>query len=277
MKGGHKPLADLEFLTFWFGGASASEMARALNVTREHFQSNVVSPYKRAHPETLGYDKDTKRTRFLGDAWSLKWSPSGSIEAFSQFYARQAEAEAMGAELQFHIPVVDALDIIQQNSDFSDLLRVTTEAIYRKQVLRIDYLTKKGLIERFFSPHTLVRTAFRIHARGAIADDGGSRFKFVDLLPARIERAEIALEQPYLGRENDLIWNEQATVVLKLNPDLPRPMYVSIAKEAMISDDGLVNVRTNRALAGYVRSDMLARRVHSFDGPVWLDIDAAPV
>lgn len=271
MRGGKKSPADLEFMTFWFGGASASEMAKALDVTREHFQSHVVTPYKKAHPETLGYDKDARRTRFLGDAWSLKWSPSGSIEAFSQFYARQAEAEAMGVTIDFHIPVVDILDVTNQNRDFSDLLRLTTEAIYRRQALRIDYHTKKGLMQRFFSPHTLVRTAFRLHARGAIAELEGTRYKFVDLIPARIERAEIDVEQPYLDRNLDSVWNEKVIVSLKLNPMLPKSVYLSVAQEAMVGVDGTVKIMTNAALSRYVRDDMLARKVWNVDEPIWIE------
>ena len=257
--------AVFEFLAFWRGGVTATELGQVLGLTREAAQRSVVGPYKKAFPHATV--PRGKRTHIAGDAYSLKVSPWRVLDAVNFTSAMQAFAEASNGESPLGVPIEDLANFLDVDNEV-ERFRELYAAIARRRTVYLDYAAKRGRIQLIFSPHAIVRTPARLHFRGhsvRISEDGS---RYIDIVPGRIISSRLGREDEYVGAKDDIEWHIRVSIIAELNPRLGEAARESMMREYQCGDRlTITNVR--RAVAEYVVDWLKSRRLRGIADPVW--------
>lgn len=264
----------LEFLTFWVNGTTAEEVGGVLGMTREAVQRTVIGPYKKQFPGTIDYDRGRHRTKWL-DSAALKVCPGDPAAV-----AAIAQSEALFARFADVIPLCDAP--VEDVGLVTNLLlppevepdvegfRALFAALVRRGAVQLDYLAKSGRLSMTFSPHSLVRTSFRLHFRGYCDMNDGRPGIYIDAIPDRVLHAFPPESAAYVSGDGDAEWRRKVRVIARLDNALPDRIVAALRREYCLPDGHAWRTRPVRAaVAPYVMDAFEARRVHGWDGPVW--------
>ncbi len=260
----------LEFLTYWGGGATASEIAAVLNMARETVQRSVISTYKREFPGAITYNKAKRRTAWVESA-APRFCPSDPSAVAAIVQADAVFALSSGANPLFDAPIED----VGLVADFLvepdvEAFRVLFSALMQRTAVQVDYLAKSGPLSMTFSPHTLVRTSFRLHFRGYCDTAEGRPGIYIDVVPDRVLRAVWLDKASYVDANADTAWCQKVRIVATLCEELPDSIAAALRREHGISHGDRRKTKYVRAaVAPYVAEAFETRRVHGWDGPIW--------
>lgn len=136
-----------------------------------------------------------------------------------------------------------------------EVIRRICDAIRSRQAIRIDYVSMtSGRTARFISPHGLVDSAGRLHARSF----DHLRNEFRDFVLTRIQDVREVQEAPrYVGPEQDREWQEETVLRLVPNPELSADQQDMTRLDYGISAPSGREIRAPRALAFYVQADLV--------------------
>jgi hypothetical protein len=110
-----------------------------------------------------------------------------------------------------------------------------------------------GRRSMIFSPHTLVRTSFRLHFRGFADMADGRPGIYIDIIPDRVLRAGWLDSPSYVGASNDSDWHRKVRVVAYLREELPEKIATAMRHEHGIAHGSCLQTRPLRAaVATYV-------------------------
>lgn len=258
-----------EFLAFWRGGVTATELGRTLGLTREAVQRSIVGPYKKDFPGTMVRRKE--RTYFDGDASSLKISPWRVMDAMNFTCALQAFAQAAGEESPLGVPVEDVANPLDVDNDV-ERFRALYAALARKHSIYIDYAAKRGRLQLIFSPHAIVRTAARIHVRGHSVRLGKYGSRYIDIVPGRIISMRPGLDEDYVGVKGDIEWRTRVSIVAELNPHLSKTARASVMQEHQCGTELRIE-GIRQAVAEYVVDWLKGRRLRKISEPIWTKVE----
>lgn len=200
--------------------------------------SRDISVYKQLAPKNLVYDyrgkiylpsDRFKRVFGLSTESVLWWLKSGLGDGVP--HPQGFDAEAIP---NLSIPA-------------SEQLAKVTRAIYRKKLLRINYLSlSSGEKSRLIAPHALVDTGLRWHVRAY--DRNNCRFS--DFVINRITDAQLLSDEMdvHESSENDEQWHCMVSLTLVPHPQIKHPASV-MADYAMT--DGRIQINCRAAMVGY--------------------------
>lgn len=268
--------ALFEFMACWCGGATAGELGKLMGMRREAAQTRIAD-YKREYGAAgLSVVGKAKRTIFAGSSEGLKCTPSTVTEVVTILSASNAFLLAAGEKKRsWNVPVEDTLLSVDSGASAEEF-RAFCGAIARREALQIDYIAKNGLRSFRFSPHTIVRSGFRIHVRGAETRDQ-SPTRYIDLIPARATRIENLGEGPYLSAEFDDDWHKTVTLKARIRKWLDGDLRESVEREYRLEPGRDLVLPVRSALSHYIADELVARRTRGSDKPLWfVRIDDIP-
>lgn len=197
----------------------------------------------------------------------MRFAPHAPYAVVAGAEGERLWAQARGEAPFFDLPVEDVLSQVAFTFP-PERFQPFVEAILRRQAVSLHYLAKTGSMFASFSPHTIVKTAFRVHIRGhALWQDGYSMF--IDIVPGRVLEAEANPQANYIGMQNDNDWNEFVDIDVRLCPDVPENIVEAVKKEHAVAVDHFVIEGVRRAMIEYVREALEARRVRNYAGSIW--------
>ena len=254
----------LEIMSFWEGGVTASRLAEALGVTREHLHRTLLRSYRQGCPSAL---KSGRGIEFVEDAQALRYAPASPEGFMALLRGVATTAEASGDVFPFRLPVERIPEPVADENGRADLFREVTAAIVQRRALLVDYVAKSGPMQMWFSPHAIADVRPRPHARGHAAFEDG-RGRFIDLIPSRIAIVHNTDKQHYVGADADRDWHERVDLAFEVDPTLDLAARAAIIEEAG-GRDRIFYRGVRRALADYVERELGLRRFGGTLRPVW--------
>ena len=233
------PRKIYEALLYWRGNVNASEVADAVGRSRQHVQTEVITPFAQ------GRKRDVLEKRGRKHGRTLVTQPTSAPNALWPFFNLLAteciwrRRERPGYSGLSNIDIVDLAP-----PEPAAAAVYVCRAAAQKRTLVGRYLFKNhGVRAVRFSPHTMVRTPRRIHFRGHLlvhtADDILQDWGYVDLVPGRfLDDGDLELhESGYRGAENDRDWQEKIEIAFEINPALPQEAYLALQQEYALEAD----------------------------------------
>ena len=252
-------MVTLETMLFWEGEFSAQRLAERLGVRREHLQRTLIPEYRSRHPGALQRQGRAYAESPEGVAPLL--IPENPAELFNLLSAEdgildRCEARGLGGTPNPDYRAARTADVVALTSSRpdADKFRRLYMACARRQCLILSYMSRGGVIELAFSPHTLVRTAWRLHFRGHARTEhfnGGERY--IDLVPSRV-LAVLSAGDGYVSDKGDRQWHAREDLTFVLSDELPADIRRQAFQEYMSDRITIPEVRC--ALANYVRRAM---------------------
>ncbi len=159
------------------------------------------------------------------------------------------------------------------------LARVTRAAA-RSAAIEGDYLFKEYGVRRIlFSPHSIVRTPRRIHARGhlSIWQDGAFQaIGYRDLVPTRFldEFPIQARRDEYIGVSGDVDWLTPVSLRARLNPDLSEMARQALCQEFRLKEGAMqhseIALTIRKAMVYYYKNHVFDRTIGENHAPIWV-------
>lgn len=259
-----RPALVQEFLTHWLGGVSLAELGRLLGYRSKHLATLLHEGRERAGRATLEYDSSAKRYRTVVPTAALH-GPRRVSDVVTTLRAARLWNEASRLDLVCPLADVQAY----RRDPAPDVFRTLLAACTRRQVVDVTYMARTRQHTVLFSPHTLVTTTYRVHFRGYSMFEQQGEWRWWDLVPSRVVRAEIVPSSGYVGDEGDDEWHKLVTLQFRLHPDLPAPMKEAMRREHNLTGDQLIIEDVRKALTAYVSAEYVDRRYQGHPDPAW--------
>lgn len=232
-------LIYIDFLLYFFGDLSRSDLVERFGIS-EPAATRDLAAYREQAPENMSYD-NAKRIYRKSSGFTPLFSHS-SIDALNTIAKNYNKplAYTRSKRIRCELPIeIDVPDV--------EIVSKITEAIYKKNVLKIEYRShSSGATVREIVPFALVDNGLRWHVRAY----DRRRNIFNDFVISRMANAELCGEDILSNEkwENDIQWNRIVQLVLVPHPLLPNPETCSF-EHKMEFGKMVVNIRA--ALAGY--------------------------
>lgn len=256
------------YLGGWERMLSASRLADALGVSREHASRKIMTWARKSF--RLSKAEGSRKMVQIED--SLAMMPPGLRTPRELMTNLPGIAFVCGDPYQ-EPPLVRLADLISAEGD-PDIFRDLYAAMNRKEALLLTYKAKSSELTLWFSPHTLVdlpqRPHFRGHARWVRGD-----FTFIDLVPSRIVSVDDRSRDAYTGVADDLEWSLRCDLNLRLSDDLPAEVQDVLVQEwghqlRVVEGHMLLVLKGIRSpLLQYIKDAMLWRTFHGVTYQVW--------
>ena len=242
--------ALIETLLCWGDGLTAQELGKACGLTRQNAQG-VIAEYRRLHPKNLRYDRQKKRQIATETFSPLYISPEpGRFLDYQRSMAMIAYYKEN--EDWIDLPFQDADRLLRPNLQ-SVIVHAILAALRREETVKIYYYAKTGTSMRDISPNHLIFASNRYHIRAYCH----SVERFIDFVLSRILHAEVS-DKRWVSSKDDTEWNTQMKLVFKMNPELPEEATSAIVHDYKVNEEGVIEIRSNQALAYYVKRELLA-------------------
>ena len=253
-----------EFLAYWLGGTTRQEIASLLDYTPRRITTLIQDGFGRSGRTTAQYDSQKKR-------WISSDTPNGGLlgprtvrDAVAILAAVSAWVPGGLSGLTCHVVDTNQFRVDPPPETF----RVLLAACSRRTPVQITYQARTRNFAVVFSPHTLVRTAFRLHFRGYSVFDDVGRGYYWDLVPSRV-LSVAPIEADYIDESDDEEWHRQVMLHLILHDRVPPQISAAIRQEHDIPNNRLDIGPVPQALLHYVRDEYLGRRYEGYEGPIW--------
>ena len=232
-------LIYIDFLLYFFGDLSRSDLVERFGIS-EPAATRDLAAYKEQASENMNYD-NIKRIYRKSTNFKPLFSHNGidALNAISKNYNKpfnDTRSKRIRCETLVDIDVPEV-----------EIVSKITEAIYQKNVLKIEYCSHStGITSREIIPFALVDNGLRWHARAY----DRRRNIFNDFVISRISKADLNGDNILLHEkwESDIQWNRIVQLVLVPHPNLPNPATCTFEYK-MTGGKMLINIRA--ALAGY--------------------------
>ena len=239
-------LEFIEFRLFWEGGINRSDLTGYFGVSVPQ-ASNDLSQYQALAPENIAYNKNEKRYVPTGDFQPRFLKPDADRYLSQLGQVLDCTLDLDGSWIS-QPPSFETVPLLHRNVDPA-VLRTIVSAIRAKNSIEIRYQSlspnRPKANWRRISPHALAFNGQRWHARAFCHIERN----FADfLLPRFLDTRNVG--EVGLGPENDLIWNQIVTVILKPHPKLNDEQKRIVTKDYGMKNDRL-RVPMRQALLYY--------------------------
>jgi hypothetical protein len=254
-----------EFLAYWLGGTTRAEIAALLGYVPRHVTTLIHTGFGRLGRTTVRYD--AKEKRWIAPDWQEEGllGPEASRDAVAILAAASAWAPEGLPGLT--CPIVDTNRF--RRDPPPETFRVLLAACTRRRPVHVAYRARTREFAVTFSPHTLVRTAYRLHFRGYSLFEDVGRGHYWDLVPSRVLSAEPDLAADYVDASGDDEWHRRVMLHLVLHDHVPPPIAEAIRREHDMLTNCLHIGPLPQALLHYVRAEYVGRRYEGYEGKVW--------
>ena len=234
-------LAHIEFMGRFYGLVSRLDLTSRFDVS-DTTATRMFRIYNELAPDNIIYRPTLKRYEWQESARpiipvSTSKCVSTLVDGFGDSYAN-----------------IEGQPIAVKNSLFNvdlDVLSAVTRAIKRKQVIRINYLSKTSPegSERDVVPHSIADSGLRWHVRAFDRKRG----EFRDFVINRINtvfplvKQNVPTTQMALSDED---WNNFVELELQPHPKLGQSKLMIEFEYRML--DGFLKIKVRKALAGYL-------------------------
>lgn len=234
-------LAHIEFMGRFYGLVSRLDLTSRFDVS-DTTATRMFRIYNELAPDNIIYRPTLKRYEWQESARpiipvSTSKCVSTLVDGFGDSYAN-----------------IEGQPIAVKNSLFNvdlDVLSAVTRAIKRKQVIRINYLSKTSPegSERDVVPHSIADSGLRWHVRAFDRKRG----EFRDFVINRINtvfplaKQNVPTTQMALSDED---WNDFVELELQPHPKLGQSKLMIEFEYRML--DGTLKTKVRKALAGYL-------------------------
>lgn len=247
------------YLGGWEQALSASRLAAALGVTREHASRKLLSWVRSVYP--LSPEEGSRRIARIEDGPDrFPAGLCGPREMMDLLPGLALLDCAKKIEGRFS----NIRSLIAAEGD-PDLFRAVYAAMCRHEALLLRYRAKSGEVTCWFSPHTLVDLTRRPHFRGHAEWVREREWGYIDMVPARIILIDGADTSRYVGPGEDVDWRSEEDLSFVLSESLPEAVRGTLIQEwghQLRTEQGRFVLRVpkvRRALAPYVRDEILWR------------------
>jgi hypothetical protein len=254
-----------EFLAYWLGGTTRRELAALLGYTPRHVTTLIQDGFGRSGRATVRYDDAMKRWISADELGEGLLGPRAARDAVA-ILAAAAAWDPKGLP-GLTCPIIDTNRF--RADPPPETFRVLLGACARRRAVHITYRARTRDFTAIFSPHTLVRTAHRVHFRGYSLFEEVGRGHYWDLVSSRVLSAEPATAADYVDASGDDEWHRQVMLHLTLHEQVPPSVGAALRREHDMLADRLDIGPLPQALLHYVRDEYLGRRYEGYEGQVW--------
>lgn len=234
-------LAHIEFIGRFYGLVSRLDLTSRFDVS-DTTATRMFRIYNEFAPDNIIYRPTLKRYEWQESARpiipvSTSKCVSTLVDGFGDSYAN-----------------IEGQPIAVKNSLFNvdlNVLSAVTRAIKRRQVIRINYLSKTSPegSERDIVPHSIADSGLRWHVRAFDRKSG----EFRDFVINRIKSVTSLVKQTVVDAQtilNDHDWNEIIELKLEPHPNLGPAKSIVEYEYRML--EGVLKKMIRKALAGYL-------------------------
>lgn len=258
------------YLGGWERKLSASLLAKALGISREHASRGIMAWVRNTY--TLSDPEGSQqRTAILDDLESLPKGLRSPREVMDLLPGLMQICEKEADQ-----PSYVRLDHIMTAEGDPEIFRDLYASMCRKEAVLIKYKAKSGDTECWFSPHSLVDLPHRPHFRGYVYWLRGAEWGFIDVVPSRVTQVNEISKEHFTGCEKDSDWHDLVTIKFALSTDLPERLRETVIQEwghKLRNVDGKIILQVpevRRALVRYVRDALLWRIFNGEAHKVWI-------
>jgi len=256
----------IETELFWGKGLRAGRLAETFGLSRQAAQA-VIDSYRKQYPGQMTYNPSRKQHEPSEDFKPvfIRTSPISFLDYLRgeklMSYYRQGEDWS-----DFEITDMDRL--LRPDLPLSPI-RVVLSGLLNHYVVRIDYHSKDrepdSPVTRPISPNHLIFADDRYHIRAYCH----LKNAFLDFVLSRISYAELT-DEGWVPSREDREWHYVVTLRFKPNPNLPESVRNAILKNYENTEEGCRIVKCRKALAIYVRRNLLADNP-KYGMPLWTE------
>ena len=236
-------MRTIELLAYWEGRLVTNRLTHWFGISRQQASADIKRYMTNHNPNSLVHDPGVKA--YVPKPNFQPVLTKGHINEYMEMMAGLAsDSMAVTLETNANLSSVQLPD----RSVRPEVVREILKACRAGSSLKILYasMNNPSLHEREISPHTLVYTGFRWHARAYCHN----RQDFRDFILSRIERTPqpVATEAP--SPSSDLMWNEMVSLTLISNKGLNNGQQALVEKDYGMPD-GRLHLSVRKALAHY--------------------------
>ncbi|MCP8465083.1 WYL domain-containing protein [Pseudomonas sp. ZM23] len=236
----------IETVAWWEGRLTTGHLMLSFGISRQQASKDINTYITEHAPKNLTYDRHVKgyvpsrqfRPLFIDN------SASAYLHLLDQNKVRAPHIEGL-ALAYAHTEVLSVPD----RSVRPEVLRPLIKACRDGLRLECEYvsLANPEPETRLIAPHTLIYTGMRWHVRGFCEKNRDYR----DFVLSRFRGEPDVLDATANGREADLGWSTEVSIVIEPDPRL-KPQQKAIIEQDFGMQDGRLLITSRGALVQYV-------------------------
>jgi len=220
----------LELLLIWEGSVQRKKIAESFDIALNHV-TNVIREYECLCPDNLKYDQ-RKRRYLAGEKFKPKFCKGSPQE-----YLGMLKGQLYGMkDMSLSVDVLSYCYLIPEPEQKinASVLRTLVSAILNGKQVKVSYqsLTEGTPSSRIVSPHSLINSGYRWHARAF----DHTREAYRDFVLHRILTIELAHGQKAKVPTDDG-WNNDAVLII-----IPNPLASDGQKEVIAKEYGMKKI-----------------------------------
>ncbi|MPW35514.1 YafY family protein [Vibrio sp. B1Z05] len=236
----------IEVIALWEGRLTTNHLIKSFGIGRQQASKDINTYLTNIAPGSLVYDKQLKG--YKPSASFVPKLTSGHADEYLHILSRSEDMNITFKELELGFDRTTMIKPVTRNIA-PEILRPIVQAIREKKRVDISYTSLKDgtKAERIISPHTLVCTPLRWHARAYCEHSDGYR----DFVLSRIRGVPSLEAKSVMGKADDDLWNTSVTIELIPDPRLNEGQTAIVAQDYGM-DNSVLRIPTNGALVRYV-------------------------
>lgn len=236
----------IETVAWWEGRLTTGHLMQSFGISRQQASKDINTYIAEHAPKNLTYDRHVK-----GYVPSRQFRPlfidksaSAYLHLLDQSKDRAPHIEGL-ALAYAHTEVLSVPDRTVRPEVLRPLLKACREGLR----LECEYvsLANPQPETRLIAPHTLIYTGMRWHVRGYCEKNRDYR----DFVLSRFRGEPDVLDESVNGRDGDLGWSTEVSVIFEPDPRL-KPQQRSIIEQDFGMQDGRLLIASRGALVQYV-------------------------
>lgn len=243
--------AFIETCIYWGMGLTATHLGRIFGIARQNAQKNIKD-YKTSYPGQMRYNSSSK-CHEASESFKPKLIRN-QPDAYLDYLRGNHLVSRFWSENDWSELTV--YDVDEKTRPYLDrhCVRIVISALEHQKVVRIHYHSKNLTQHLTISPNNLVYASQRYHVRAYCHES----FHYIDLGLSRILDAELTTDD-WVSEEEDTNWNTPIELQFTPNVELPRQVFNTLKQDYQLAE-GHYLVRTNLALAYYIKQNLLSKR-----------------
>lgn len=238
-------MRSIELLAYWEGRLITNQLMEYFGVSRQQASNDIRRYNTDYNPGALIHDPSVK-----GYVQSKGFKPKLTEGHINEYMDMVSGLLSQSTPLTIvpngHLASVQ----LPERAVRPEVVQKIMAACRGRRLIEINYasMNHPDGSERRISPHTMVYTGFRWHARAYCHDNKQYR----DFILSRINGVPRLMDDEInsYGPESDLGWQEEVELVLIANPGLSVPQQQLVQRDFAMTD-GRLKIQIKKSLAHY--------------------------